>query len=141
MSAARAWVLVRAAGELYAWPAAAVEEVRAATAVTPVPQARGALRGVVRGQASFLPVIDLAAFLGRSRVEGDAVLVVGRWGDRPAAWLVDDVVDVIELDDALWAPPPPGSPPYVRAVAPVGGTLVARLDPAVASHSASEETE
>lgn len=135
----RPWVLVRAAGEVYAWPAHDVEEVRESPAIVPVPHAPAAVRGVLRYESGFLPVVDLAAFVGRPAATGDPWVLIGRWGPRRAAWLVEEVVDVVELEEDRWMPPPPGSPPFVHAVAAVGATLVARFDTMAAAVNPGEE--
>jgi purine-binding chemotaxis protein CheW len=115
-------------GRRCALPIAAVREVLAVPAVTPVPLAPRSIRGVVPVHGQALPLLDLGSQLAPGgafsgpfllRAEGDRVVVIE--ADTPldstpvqAALLVNRVVRIGTVNEEHSRPPPPG-PSFVTA--------------------------
>lgn len=105
-------LLFASAGDIFGIPIARIKEVIEYGGVTRVPMTPPHLRGVVNLRGSVVPVIDLAARLGRPPAEagrrtcivvlevddGDEVLDVGV--------VVDGVNEVVDLDPAALQPAP-----------------------------------
>lgn len=123
---ADAYLVVRAADELYALPGAAVREVARWRAATVVPGAPPMIPGIISQRGVVLPVVDLRLALGLAAAAPDraARLVVIHYEGVDLALHVDAVLDLIELSAAERTPPPTGLDP-VRARLLVA---VARLD-------------
>jgi purine-binding chemotaxis protein CheW len=103
-----AYLLVRAADELYALAGAALREVMRWRTPTPLPGAPPALLGILGQRGVVLPIVDLrltlglpAAALGRA-----ARLVVVHHDGIDMALLVDAVLDLVPL--AALGPLPAG---------------------------------
>jgi purine-binding chemotaxis protein CheW len=85
-----------------------VQEVIRAQAVTRVPLAARAVRGLINLRGQIVTAIDLRERLGMPPAEGDPapmnVVVCAEGG--PVSLLVDDIGDVLEVGDADYEDPP-----------------------------------
>jgi len=120
-------VVVRAGGHAYGIPVAAVVEVTRMVALAPLPAAPPWVVGVVDLRGTPVPVIDLAARLGRAArapVLERRIVVMGDPAD-PVGIVVDEVSGV-----APAGPPAVGGPtsPLVRRAVRVGSEIVMVLD-------------
>ena len=123
-------VVVRVGGHAYGIPVRAVVEVTRMVALTPLPDAAAWVAGVLDLRGLPVPVVDLAARLGRvlrTPVVDRRIVVVGDPVD-PVGVIVDEVTGVL----------PPGPPvaagsatsPLVRRTVRVGAGLVMVLNEA-----------
>lgn len=81
--------------------------------------------GVISLRGRLVPVHDLAVRLGVPSARGDAAkLVIVDTGEEPVGVLVDDVVEVLQVDEAQLEPVPSGE----GRIARVGDRLVLLLD-------------
>jgi purine-binding chemotaxis protein CheW len=113
-------------GRRCALPVSAVSEVAAMPALTPVPHAPPAVRGVAPLHGQVLPVVDLGVWLGPDgrgeplayRPGSDKVLLIeaalGEGTPVRAALLVERVMRLGTIDETRGRPPPPG-PAFVSA--------------------------
>lgn len=107
-----------------ALPAGDIEEVVRRAAVTPVPLAEPAVRGLAQIRGRVMPVIDLRRCLGLPDREPGAepMHVIARTGDGPLGLEVDRIFEVIDAGAAELLPPPDSLPPEVRGL--IAGTWV-----------------
>lgn len=132
--AALDYLVVRAAGELYALPGAAVREVARWRAPTPVPGAPAVLPGIISQRGVILPVVDMRLALGLAAAppERAARLVVLQLDATDLALFVDAVIDLVSLAPGDCAAPPLGIDPdrarLLVAVARHGDAPLAILD-------------
>ena len=85
-----------------------VQEVLRDTAITPVPLAPPAIRGLINLRGQIVTAIDLRRRLGLAEAAADAssMTVVLGIGDEPLALVVDGVGDVVQVPaDSFEAPP------------------------------------
>jgi purine-binding chemotaxis protein CheW len=115
-------------GRRCALPVSVVREVVAAPAITPVPLAPPALRGLAPVRGGVLPLIDVGPNLAPSgtplgnallRSEGDRIVVVETESSRDggtlrAALVVNRVTRLGTVNEEHSRPPPPG-PDFVSA--------------------------
>jgi purine-binding chemotaxis protein CheW len=108
MTPERHFCTFRLDGALYGIGVGRVREVVSAQALTPVPLAPPAVRGLINLRGEIVPVIDL-----RTRLElpprdpGETpvhVVVATEWG--LASLLVDAIEDILEVHPETWAPTP-----------------------------------
>jgi purine-binding chemotaxis protein CheW len=120
------YLLARVRDERYAFPVYTVREVARALAVTPVPGAPPAVRGVHNLRGEVVPLLELATLLGLGlglgAGEADCV-IVAEDGGRRAGLTVDELLDVRELRGEL----EDAHPPLVGS-ALVDGELVGVVD-------------
>ena len=101
---------------------------------TRVPLAPAPVRGLINLRGHIVPALDLSVCLGRRPAGYDrpGTLIVLRDGDGSTAALVDEVTEVVELDDAAFAPPPPHlrgpARELVRGACPLPDRLLLLLD-------------
>lgn len=122
------------AGEWYALPIAAVQEIIRIAEITRVPDAPSVIRGVVNLRGRVLPVVDLRIRLGLPAVELDTsrrILVLparGRW----IGALVDSVSNIERIRPGDVQPVPSDvlseRSDYFRGVAQKAERLVVLLD-------------
>ena len=122
--------------QLYATPLAQVSEVIRDGELTPVPGAPSDLLGIRHLRGRIVPVLDGRRRLGLPEAEpgneADARLVMLAYGSHLVGVRVDAVGDMVSLDAAQIAPPPPGRAEReddpVQGVLPWQGGFVALLD-------------
>ena len=80
----------------------AVERVERSVEISPLPEAMRGVLGVINMRGSITPVFDLRARFGlpAREVRASDYLVIARMHSRPAALLVDAVVDVMPGTEA-----------------------------------------
>jgi len=115
-----------------------VQEIREWMPVTPVPNTRDCVRGVMNLRGAVVPVIDLRLRLGlppASYTPQTVVVVLHVFSDeveRTMGVVVDAVAEVYDLNPAQITPPPEitaqGLQDAVRGLVQVGGRLITILD-------------
>lgn len=123
-------LVFRAGGESYALPMESVREVECVGRVTPVPGAPGFIRGLVNLRGEILPLLDLAALVGRREERPAQRLIVAQAGpaDPVVALMVEELNGLAPLSEA--AVKPPSRPGPVRGSLEHRGREVSWLDPA-----------
>jgi len=122
------FLMVRAERRAYGLPLDQVVEVADLTEVLEVPRAEVAVRGLVPVRGRLVPLVHLAAFLGRRAppAERGRAAVLVQVGGRFVAFEVDDADEVVR---AAPLPLPDGvSLPWAVGVAPRDDGLVPILD-------------
>lgn len=150
-SGVKTYVLVEVGGTSYCLDVGHVHGVVPTGAVTRVPGARAAIRGVINVRGRVLPLGDLAVVLGAGAASGErgdpttVVLLGARDDEVPAFAVLGDVHDIVELDDATLEPPPPfglgAAAPLVTGVARLAGGglgLILNCDQLMASMGGTE---
>lgn len=145
MSARRVVVVWTVGGRRYAFPLEALMEIVRPVWVTPVPDAPAHLLGVIQFREAVVPVFDLRArfdgepspFMYRNR------FIVVRVGERPVAFVVEAVVDVVDIATSdVHGPeafPATALPAVIAAVFTLQGEITALLDVTVAVTAADLE--
>ena len=102
------YVLFRVGDAEYAVSASEVVQLDAYDQVTPVPNAREGVIGVVQVRGRVLPVIDVRVRVGLAAAEPtpDTRLVVVRLGERVVALRVDRARELVRLEPEQVEPPP-----------------------------------
>lgn len=138
MSDRRVVVVWTVGGRRYAFPLEAVLEIVRPLWVTPVPEAPEHLLGVIQIRQAVVPVFDLRArfdrqpspFMYRNR------FIVVRVGERPVAFVVEEVLDVVDVAASdvhgREAFPAATLPAVIAAVFTLKGEVAALLDVAEA---------
>ena len=145
MSRSRTVVVWTVGGRRYAFPLEAVVEVVRPLWVTPVPEAPEHVLGVIQFRQAVVPVFDLRARFDRgpSPLMYRNRFIVVRVGERPVAFAVDDVLDVLDVaENDVHGPeafPAATIPAVVAAVFTVQGEVTALLDVAAAVTGADLE--
>jgi purine-binding chemotaxis protein CheW len=122
------FLLVRAERRAYGLPLDRVVEVADLSEVLEVPRAEMAVRGLMPLRGRLVPVVHLAAFLGRraAPAERGRAAVLVQLGGRFVAFEVDDADEVVREAPL---PLPDGAPlPWAVGVAPRDEGLVPILD-------------
>ncbi len=115
-------------------PLCSVERVLRAVAVTPLPSAPAAVRGVIDVHGEIIPVVDLNLRFGlpAREIALDDHLLIARTRVRKVALLVEQIAGVVELDpsDIVAAESVAPGTEHFRAVArlPDGIVLIQDLD-------------
>ncbi len=93
-----------------------VQEVIRAQAMTRVPLAQPAVRGLINLRGQIVTAIDLRERLGLPQLESgrEAMNVVIRTDEGAVSLLVDEIGDVLEVDAALYEEPPETLPAFAR---------------------------
>lgn len=122
------FLMVRAEQRTYGLPLDRVVEVADLTEVLEVPRAEISVRGLMPSRGRLVPLVHLAAFLGRRAppAERGRAAVLVRVGDRFIAFEVDDADEVVR--EAPLPLPDGTSLPWAVGVAPRGDGLVPILD-------------
>jgi purine-binding chemotaxis protein CheW len=93
-------LLFRVADVVAAVEATAVREILSTQAATRIPGAPAAVRGLINVRGELVTVVRGAQVLGRAETnEGEASLVLLRWGGTSVAMAVDAVVDLVSATD------------------------------------------
>jgi purine-binding chemotaxis protein CheW len=128
------WVTFEVAGEVYALPVLAVEEVLRVTTITRLPYAPAPVRGITQLRGRVLPVVDLRVRLGQPAAEVGArsrIVVVTTRG-RTLGLLVDGARQVVKLPPSAMEAPPPEvmseRSGFITAVCRREGALIILLD-------------
>lgn len=128
------WVTFALAGETYAFPVEAIQEIVRVSTITRVPDAPHPVRGILNLRGRVVPVVDLRVRLGLPRGEAGArnrVLVATARG-RLIGLLVDEVEQVVRLDRNAFEAPPADvlteRSDYLRAVCQRDRALLILLD-------------
>jgi chemotaxis signal transduction protein len=103
------YLLFEVGGRPYCVYLSAVREVRRLGAITEVPQSPEHVLGVMNLRGDILPVVDLQHLLtGSPRVstEVQTTCLIGEANERLAAFCVDVVSDVVEIDAQAVLPLP-----------------------------------
>ena len=85
-----------------------IQEVLRDTAITPVPLADPAIRGLINLRGQIVTALDLRRRLGIGDAEPGSptsTMVLGT-AEEPLALVVDSVGDVVEVDGESFEPPP-----------------------------------
>ena len=111
--------------EQYGLPIEHVREIVRYAEPRPVASDVPWMRGVISLRGRLVPVHDLATRLGVEADRGEAAkLVIVDIGEEPVGVLVDDVVEVLQVEEARLEPVPSGE----GRIARVGERLVLLLD-------------
>lgn len=118
-----------AGGESYAVPMGCVREVERVGRVTPVPGAPAVVRGLVNLRGEILPLLDLAALVGRKAEPSAPRLIVAQAGpaDPVVALMVEELSGLAPFSEDEIEPPQQTGP--VRGSFEHRGRRVCLLDP------------
>ncbi len=111
-----------------------VQEIRGYSAVTPIPNTPGYIKGVMNLRGTIIPVVDLRAKLGLAEAEYNqfTVIIVVMVGTKVMGLIVDSVSDVLNIPKAdIQAAPDFGSDVearFIQGMAKAGEKLVVLLD-------------
>lgn len=128
------WVTFTLAGEHYALPAAAVQEILRVESITRVPHAPYTVRGIINMRGRAVPVMDFRLRLGLDEVEvgSKSRILVTETRGRFLGLLVDSAEQVASLNRDLVEPAPldvmTGESDYIVGVYRHGETLLILLD-------------
>jgi purine-binding chemotaxis protein CheW len=105
-------LVFRAGGESYGLSMESVREVERLSRVTPVPGAPAFFRGLVNLRGEILPVLDLAALLGRKGQPSAQRMIVAQAGsgDPVVALMVEELNGLAPLRESEVKPPPKAGP-------------------------------
>lgn len=123
-------LVFQAGGGFYALSMESVREVERLGRVTPVPGAPPFVRGLVNLRGEILPLIDLAALIGKKPARSAQRLIVARAGpsDPLVALLVEELNGLAPLEESQVKPPP--QPGLLRGSLEHRGREVLWLEPA-----------
>ena len=111
-----------------------VQEIKGYTAITPVPNTPGYLKGVMNLRGTIVPVVDLRAKFAMAATEYTAftVIIVLTVGTKVMGLIVDAVSDVLNIPKAdIQATPDFGAQVdarFISGMAKAGDKLVVLLD-------------
>lgn len=109
-----------------------VQEVLSCPALTQIPQAHSATRGLATIRQKTIPVIDLAAAIGQRPLEvsPDNLIIITEYNGTVQAFLVDAVERIVNLNwEDIKAPPKGvGRNNYLTAITNVDDQLVEIID-------------
>ena len=111
-----------------------VQEIKGYTAITPVPNTPGYLKGVMNLRGTIVPVVDLRAKFGMEAAEYTAftVIIVLTVGTKVMGLIVDAVSDVLNIPKTdIQATPDFGAQVdarFISGMAKAGDKLVVLLD-------------
>lgn len=121
---------------VYALPIEPIRQIIEMVTITPVPQVRDCVEGVINFRGSTIPVVNLRQHLGMPKIplKLHTPLIVADIADRLVGLIVDDVVDVIvrpltqivHPQDIL--PQGLGETPLLQGLFQVDGRMVLLLD-------------
>jgi purine-binding chemotaxis protein CheW len=123
-------LVFQAGGESYALSMESVREVERLGRVTPVPGAPPFIRGLVNLRGEILPLIDLAALIGKKPARSAQRLIVAQAGaaDPVVALLVEELNGLAPLEESQVEPPQQPGP--LRGSLEHRGRRVLWLEPA-----------
>jgi len=111
-----------------------VREIRGYSAVTPIPNTPGYIKGVMNLRGTIIPVVDLRAKFSMTETGYNqfTVIIVVTVGTKVMGLIVDAVSDVLNIPKAdLQSPPDFGmsvDTTFIRGMAKAGEKLVVLLD-------------
>lgn len=111
-----------------------VQEIRAVSAITPMPNTPAHVKGVMNLRGAIVPVVDLRARLGMAEAAYGrfTVIIVVTVGLKAIGLVVDSVCDVLAIPESDIETPPSltggPTPNVVVGLAHVGERLVMLLD-------------
>jgi purine-binding chemotaxis protein CheW len=111
-----------------------VQEVLRGQAITPVPQARPVIEGLINLRGQIVTAVDMRRRLGLVHQAGDRerMNLVVRTEDGAVSLLVDEIGDVLEVAAASLEPPPDNLPAeqreLIRGVVKLRDRLLLLLD-------------
>jgi purine-binding chemotaxis protein CheW len=129
-TAAQQLVVFSLAGEEYALPIGAVQEIIRFTEPRAVASESAWVRGVIGLRGKIIPIFDLAARLRLAedgREPGKIVIVETE--DGQFGVMVDDVEEVLTVSDDQLEPVPTAGVDVIEAIAKIGDRLVILLNP------------
>ena len=136
-------LLVRLAGDLYAIPIGAVEEVLPALPIEPVPQCPAFVRGVIFVRGHLIPVLDGGERIGAKAHErsDEANIVCLRIGTRLVGVEFDEVLDLLDLAGAEVLPSREigARDGFFTGVVEQDGRLIRLLDPEKLTSAAEKD--
>jgi len=107
-----------------------VREIRGWTPATPLPHSPQYVRGVINLRGAVLPIVDLAARLGRGSVDPSSrhVIIVAQVGRQIVGLLVDAVSEILTVPDGAVQPTPnvasEMAKTFVRGVLALDGRMI-----------------
>jgi purine-binding chemotaxis protein CheW len=107
-----------------------VREIRGWTPATPLPHSPQFVRGVINLRGAVLPIVDLAARLGRGSVDPSSrhVIIVAQVGRQIVGLLVDAVSEILTVPDGAVQPTPnvasEMAKTFVRGVLALDGRMI-----------------
>ena len=128
------YLTFRLGAEEYGLEILRVQEIRAISAITPVPNTPPYVKGVMNLRGTVVPVLDLRARLGMADAAHGrlTVIIVAIVNARAVGLVVDDVCDVLAIPRDDIEPAPTFSEPqdgtFVTGLARAGEKLVILLD-------------
>jgi purine-binding chemotaxis protein CheW len=130
----QSYLMFQLGSEDYAIEIRHVLEIKAYTAITPIPNAPAHLKGVMNLRGSIIPVVDLRERFGMPAGNYDkfTVILVVSVQEKTSGVLVDAVTDIVELPTSQVDPPPDlgvhVDTSFLRGMVKVGGRVVLVLD-------------
>ena len=129
------FILFELAGTTYGVPSRAVEHMQMIEDnITPVPNAPGAVEGVVFSRGQVIPAINLRARFGFDRVPHDlrTRLIVASIEDRTVGLVVDSAREFISIPAGAIKPPGEAitglSGKYLQGIATLGERIILMLN-------------
>ena len=127
-------VVFKVGGEEFAADILLVKRVEVMRDITPVPETRAFVEGVMNLRGNLVPVID---FRKRLRASGqfecdDRRIIIVNLGEKLTGLIVDDASEVIRVEDGMVESPPDiiqeiGAD-YVAGVVNLGGRFITLID-------------
>lgn len=113
-----------------------VTAIESAPKIVAVPNSPHCILGLMNLRGEVIPVYGLRRRfeMEDAAPDGSAKLIVTRYGRKPLAFLVDEVLEMRDFEEEQLTPPPvitkSDRTDFIRAVANKDGRLVLLLDPA-----------
>jgi purine-binding chemotaxis protein CheW len=128
------FIIFRLLGTQYAVRSDLVQQIEMVEQITPIPNARSFVDGLVFARGQVIPVVNLRARFGFERIPVDLktrLMVVASNG-RTVGLLIDSAREFVLLTEDVIQPPPDGmsgiSGEYIAGIATVGDQLVLIVD-------------
>jgi len=128
------YLTFRLGAEEYGIEILKVQEIKAVSAITPMPNTPAYVKGVMNLRGAIIPVFDLRARLGMaaSAYGRFTVIIIVTVGSRAIGLVVDSVCDVLAIASGDIEPPPSlangQDARVVAGLAHVGERLIVLLD-------------
>jgi purine-binding chemotaxis protein CheW len=131
--------------EEYGFEILKVQEVKAFTAITPLPNVPAHIRGLMNLRGTIIPIIDLRRLFGKGKTQCNhlTVTIVVTVGSKVIGLLADAVSDVVQIHKDDIHPPPEvvsGGGRALTGIAEAGGKMVFFLDVECILQSEDEPT-
>jgi purine-binding chemotaxis protein CheW len=121
-------------GEYLACGVENVNEIIQYQSITPLPNMDHYVEGITNVRGQVYPVISLARRLGMtdSELGKQSRIIIVQVGENAVGMVVDDVVEVLKVEEAMEVPPPPmvsgGSESALVSIIKDGERLISFLD-------------